>query len=178
MAGVALLFGVDLSGDTKELVGGAMVLLAGLCYAIGAMLIKHKARGVPPVAVAGSTMAISALVTLPLFLASLPSAVPHAKVIGSLLVLGAGGTGIAFLFFYTLIAELGPARASVVAYIAPGFSVFYGAVLLGEQLTVAGIIGLLLIVAGSWLGAQGGLPRRLSRSGPSHSTAPEPVRAR
>jgi drug/metabolite transporter (DMT)-like permease len=178
MAGVMLLFGVDLSGNHKQLVGGAMVLLAGLCYAIGAMLIKHKARGVPPVTVAGSTMAISALVTLPLFLASLPSAVPSAKVIGSLLVLGAGGTGIAFLFFYTLIAELGPARASVVAYIAPGFSVFYGATLLGERLTLAGIAGLLLIIAGSWLGAQGGLPRRLSRNGPSHSSAPEPARAR
>ena len=76
------------------------------------------------------------------------------------------------------VAELGPARASVVAYIAPGFSVFYGATLLGERLTLAGIAGLLLIIAGSWLGAQGGLPRRLSRSGPSHSSAPEPARAR
>jgi drug/metabolite transporter (DMT)-like permease len=178
MAGVALLFGVDLSGDTEELWGGAMVLLASLGYAVGAMLIKHKARGVPPVAIAGSNMAVSALATLPLFLATLPGHAPSLKVAGSLLVLGVGGTGVAFLFYYTLIAEIGPARASIVAYIAPAFAVLYGVTLLGEPLTAGAVAGLALILAGSWLGAQGRLPRPLSRSEPSRSSAPEPARAR
>jgi drug/metabolite transporter (DMT)-like permease len=178
MAGIVLLFGVDLSGSSDELLGGAMVLLASLGYAVGAMLIKHRAKGIPPVALAGSTMAISALVTLPLFLATLPSHAPAAKSIASLLVLGAGGTGIAFLFFYTLIAEVGPAKASIVAYLAPPFSVVYGVTLLGEPLTAAAVGGLVLILAGSWLGAEGRLPAFLSRSAPSRSSAPAPARAR
>ena len=178
MAGVALLFGVDLSGDVEALWGGGMVLLASVGYATGGMLIKHKARGVPPVAIAASNMAVSALVTLPLFLATLPGHAPSLKVVGSMLVLGAGGTGIAFLLYYTLISDLGPARASIIAYIAPAFSVVYGVTLLGEPLTFGAVAGLALILAGSWLGAQGRLPRFLSRTEPSRSSAPEPARAR
>jgi drug/metabolite transporter (DMT)-like permease len=66
----------------------------------------------------------------------------------------------------------------MVSYVAPAFSIVYGVVLLGEHLTLAAIGGLALILAGSWLGAQGRLPRFLSRSGPSRSSAPAPARAR
>ena len=53
----------------------------------------------------------------------------------------------------------------------------------GIALAVFGLgpaAGLLLILAGSWLAADGRLPwrGRLSRTAPSRSTAPEPVRAR
>jgi drug/metabolite transporter (DMT)-like permease len=178
MLGVVLLFGLDLSGDVDTLAGGLMVLLASFGYAVGAMLLKRRARGVEPVAAAGANMAITALVTLPLFLATLPDHAPALKTVGSLLVLGVGGTGFAFLWFYTLIRDLGPARASVIAYIAPGFSVLYGATLLDEPVTVGAIGGLALILAGSCLAVQGRLPARLSRSGPSRSSAHAPARAR
>ena len=77
-------------------------------------------------------MAVAAIATLPLCLADLPDHAPSFKAAGALVLLGAAGTGIAFLWFYTLISEIGPARASVIAYIAPGFSVVYGVVLLDE----------------------------------------------
>jgi drug/metabolite transporter (DMT)-like permease len=117
-------------------------------------------------------------VTLPLLVAAPPSASPALDAVASLLALGAGGTGIAFVLYYTLIADIGPARASMVGYIAPAFSIVYGVVLLGERLTVAAVGGLALILAGSWLGAQGRLPGFLSRSGPSRSSAPAPARVR
>jgi drug/metabolite transporter (DMT)-like permease len=44
----------------------------------------------------------------------------------------------------------------VVAYIAPGFAVLYGALLLGEPVTLGTVAGLILIVGGSWLAAGGG----------------------
>ena len=47
-------------------VGGVMILAASLCYAVGAMLIKHKLGGVPPVGGGRRQMAVAALVTLPL----------------------------------------------------------------------------------------------------------------
>jgi len=172
MLGVVLLFGLDLSGSGDELVGGLMILLAGCCYAVGAMLIKHKLSGVPPVAVAGGNMTVAALVTLPLFLATLPDHAPSLKAATSLVALGAAGTGIAFLWFYTLIAEIGPARASVIAYIAPGFSVVYGVVLLNEAFSAGAVAGLALILAGSWLAVQGRLPSWLVRGAPSPAPAP------
>lgn len=160
IAGVALLFGVDLTGGIEELLGGAAVLLAALGYAVGALLIKHRLPDVPPVGIAAATMAIAALATLPFAALNVPSHSVELQTAGAMLALGAGGTGLAFLIFYTLIADVGPARASLVAYIAPGFAVLYGATLLDEAVTVATIVGLVLILLGSWLGAEGRAPRR------------------
>jgi drug/metabolite transporter (DMT)-like permease len=75
------------------------------------------------------------------------------------------GTGIAFWIFYTLISTVGPAKASIVAYIAPGFAVVYGVTLLGESFTLGTAAGLALIVGGSWLAAEGRLPRRRRAAG-------------
>jgi drug/metabolite transporter (DMT)-like permease len=178
IVGVAMLFGLDLSGSADELAGGGMMLLAALGYAISWMLVKHKLSGAAPETVAGGTMLVAAVATAPLLVAAPPSSAPAFDAIASLVALGVGGTGIAFVLYYTLIADIGPARASMVGYVAPAFSIVYGVVLLDEHLTVASIAGLVLILAGSWLGAQGRLPRFLSRSGPSRSSAPAPVRAR
>jgi len=175
MIGVALLFGVDLSGDTMALVGGLMVLGAGFLYAAGAMILKRTMSDVAPAATASATMATSALLTLPLVAFEPPTSAGWDS-LGSVLALGVLGTGLAFLIFYTLINELGAVRASIVAYLAPGFSVGYGVALLGESITAGTIAGLVLILVGSWLGANGRLPA--SRSAPSRSTAPAPVRAR
>src|SRR4051812_9354914 len=174
IVGVALLFGVDLSGDADALLGGLMVLVAALCYAIGPLVIKHRLHGIAPVGIAAAMMSVSALLTLPLLAATPP---PHAPGLGTdagLLVLGAGSTGIAFVWFYTLMREVGPGRASIVSYLAPPFAVLYGTAFLDEQLGFGAIAGTILILAGSWLGVGG----RLRRSGPSRSSVPAPARAR
>ena len=178
IVGVALLFGVDLGGSSEAVLGGLAILLAGLGYAIGAIVAKRKLQDVPPVGVAASIMGLSALLLLPALPWTLPAEAPGLDTVGAMLALGAGGTGIAFLIFYTLNAEVGPSRASIVAYIAPVFSVFYGVTLLDEHFTVGTAAGLVLILSGSWLAADGRLPKRFSRSGPSRSSVPEPVRAR
>jgi drug/metabolite transporter (DMT)-like permease len=188
MVGVVLLFGIDLTGDSETLIGGLMIVGAGACYAVAVLIAKRGFTGVPPVGVAASNLVISAVVWLPFALVSLPTHAPGADAILSMLALGAGGTGLAFLFFYTSIAQVGPAKASVVSYVAPAFAVVYGVTLLGERLTAGTIGGLVLILAGSWLAASGHLPGRgaspldegppLSRSEPSRSSAPAPARAR
>jgi drug/metabolite transporter (DMT)-like permease len=178
MVGVVLLFGVDLSGSAETLVGGLMIVGSGLCYAIAVLIAKRGFTGVPPVGVVVANLTISAVFWLPFALATLPTHSPGANAILSMLALGVGGTGLAFLLFYTSIADVGPARASIVSYVAPAFSVVYGVTLLDEDLTAGTIGGLALILAGSWLAASGRLPAFLSRSGPSRSTAPEPARVR
>src|SRR5438477_448121 len=84
-------------------------------------------------------------VVVPFALMRVPTSA-GADSISSLLALGVLGTGLAFLIFYTLILEEGPARASLVAYIAPGFAVIYGASLLSESITAGTIGGLVLIL--------------------------------
>lgn len=160
IVGVAFLFGVDLTGDSEALLGGAAILLAGLGYAIGSLLAKRKVPDVPPAGVAASVCAFTALYLLPTVPFSLPSEVPHAGTWAAMLILGAGSSGIAFLIYYTLNSEIGPSRASIVAYIAPVFSIFYGVTFMDEPFTVGAIVGLVLILFGSWLVVDGRLPRR------------------
>ena len=193
MLGVALLFGVDLSGDGKLALGGAMVLVASVGYAFGAIWVRRDLRGLPPVAVAAGTMIAASLLTLPPAVASAGIGDADIGTAAALLALGVGGTGVAFYIFFELIADVGASRASVVAYMAPGFAVTYGALFLGEEITATTIAGLALILAGSWIAAEGRAPgdrgRRavvpepvgedlLSRSGPSRSSEPVPERAR
>ncbi len=158
IVGVVLLFGLDLSGEATAIAGGLMVLLATVGYAVGSLYLKHRLQQVPAIGIAASTMLVGTIVLLVPALLQLPPHAPAAKTIGALILLGAGGTGIAFWIYYTLIAEIGPGRASLVAYIAPGFAVIYGATLLSEPITVGAILGLVLILAGSWVAAEGRLP--------------------
>lgn len=171
MAGIVLLFGADLRGDGAAVVGGLMVLLAGVGYAIGGFFLRAHLADVPAAATAAGTMIVSTAATLPLALATPPDHVPGPETLVSMLLLGIVGTGVAFVLFYALIADVGAANASLVTYIVPVFAVAYGALLLSEPITVGAVGGMVLILAGSYLAGS-------SRSGPSRSTEPEPARAR
>jgi len=177
IVGVVLLFGVDLSGDAQALAGGLTVLLATVGYAVGSLYLKHRLRGPAPVGIAAATMLAGTAVMAPFALFTLPAQVPEAQTIGALLALGAGGTGIAFAIYFTLIAEIGPGRASLVAYIAPGFAVLYGVTLLSEPLMLGAILGLILILAGSWVAAEGRWPGQ-SKATPALPLEPPPPAVR
>jgi drug/metabolite transporter (DMT)-like permease len=159
LVGVGLLFGVDLAGTAEEALGGLMVVGAGFGYAIGAIQLRRWFLDVPPVGVAAASMSASALLTLPFAVATVPDAVTTGAA-AAVLVLGLGGTGVAFLIFYTLIATVGASKASLVAYLAPGFALVYGALFLDEAITAAAVGGLVLILLGSWLAADGRAMRR------------------
>jgi drug/metabolite transporter (DMT)-like permease len=157
--GVALLLGVDVGGDGGALVGSLFVLLAGVGYAIGGFYLKRRFSDAQPLGVVTGTMLVSAALALPWAAVTAPDATVAAGSLAAVTVLGVLGTGLAFVIFYTLIAEVGPARASLVAYIAPLFAVVYGVLLLDESFGIGTLAGLALIVAGSWLAA-GGLAKR------------------
>ena len=177
IVGVAVLLGVDVGGDSAALVGGLAVVLASLGYAIGGFFVKSRFRQIQPIGLVTATMLTSAVLALPLALATFPSEVPGAGALAAMAALGAGGTGIAFVIFYTLIADVGPARASVVAYVAPVFALFYGVAFLSEAFTAATVLGMVLILGGSWIAGQGQLPSR-ARPGRVSPADPAADRAR
>ena len=166
--GVVVLLGVDLGGSADELVGGLAVLLAGLGYAVGGFAVKHRLGDLPPIGVAAWVMVASTVLMVPVAAIGFPASAPGLGPSAAVAVLGILGTGIAFAIFYDLIATVGPARAFIVTYLAPGFAVVYGVTLLDESITAATIAGLALILAGSWLAAEGRLPgsRRVARVDP------------
>ena len=172
IAGVVALFGLDLSGSHAAVLGGLAVVVASLGYAIGSFIVKHRFATARPLGLVACVMTASALLLLPPAAATLPSEAPGAGPLAAVAVLGVLGTGVAFVIFYALIASVGPARTMLVSYVAPGFAVVYGAALLGEEITAATIMGLALIVVGSWLAAEGRLP---GAAGALLGNAPRPA---
>lgn len=170
IVGVGVLLGVDLGGDTGQLLGGLAVVLASLGYAIGGFMLKRRFSGFEPIGVVVGTMAASTLLTLPIALATPPDGVGF-DTIAAIAALGAGGTGIAFVIYYTLNREVGPTKTSLVAYIAPGFAVVYGVLLLDESFTLGTALGLVLIVGGSWLAANS-KPKVLLEDEPESAAQP------
>lgn len=160
LLGIVALLGIDLGGSGAELVGGLMVVLASLGYAVGGFAAKRHTQAGRPIGVLAGVLALSAVLLLPAALITAPSQVPGAGPLAAVAALGLVGTGLAFVIFYHLYATVGTARTVLVTYIAPGFAVVYGVVLLGEPFGAATAAGLILVLAGSWLAAGGrrGMP--------------------
>ncbi len=168
-AGVVALLGLDVAQRTGELLGAAAILAAAICYAIGPLIVKHRLADVDPLGTVTASLGFAALMLAPLALPSAPPALPSSEAVLSVVVLGIACSAAAFLLFFALIAEVGPARASIVTYITPPIAVALGATFLDEQLRWTAAAGLLLILAGSWLATGGRVPfrrRTLARATP------------
>jgi drug/metabolite transporter (DMT)-like permease len=153
-AGVAVLVGLDVSGDRLGLLGAGMVLLAAVSYAVATMLVQRRAADIPPEALAGGTTAITAVVLAPFAILTWPTGPVHANAWASLAALGVFCTALALLAFYRLIALAGSNRASLVTYFNPVVAVLLGVLLLSEPLSGSTIAGFALVVAGCWLSAR------------------------
>lgn len=160
VAGLVLLLGLDVGDTSAELLGGLAVVLAGLGYAIGGLLAKSRLATIQPIGVAAIVLAVSAVASLPAALLTLPEETPGVGPVLAIAALGVVGTGVAFAIFYELIARVGPARTFLVTYLAPVFAVAYGVLLLDESFGFVTLVGLLLILAGSYLAAGGSIGRR------------------
>ena len=147
--GVAVLAGPDAAhGDALSVLE---VLGTALGYAIGPLIANRKLGGVPPAAVNTVCLGMTALVYVVPAALTLPPAVPSAKVILCLIGLGAICTAAAFIVFFALIAEVGPARATVITYVNPAVAVALGVIVLGEHLTPEIGGAFVLILGGSVL---------------------------
>ena len=139
-AGVALLawdkasFKPDASGVAP---GWAVLacLLATLCYGLSASATKRYLGGLPPLVTStGSQLGASVVLALPAAWLW-PARTPSLQAWLSLVVLGVLCTGLAYILYFRLIEEAGPARALAVTFLVPVFAVFYGVVFLAEEVT-------------------------------------------
>jgi len=129
----------------------AACLVATLSYGISPSLAKKKLGAVPPLAIAaGSQVAAALMLALPAALfwpSTAPSA--HAWLMAGLLALF--GTGFAYILYFRLIANAGPANAVAVTYLIPLFAVLWGGVFLDERLTLSVVLGCAVIFIGTAL---------------------------
>lgn len=162
LSGVVALMGVDVVGQSGELLGALAILTAAFGYAVGPMVLKNKLADLDARASMGISLAIASVLLTPAAALDPPSAMPSLAATGALLALGLFCTAAAFVFYGMLIAEVGAGRALVITYVNPVVAVALGVAILGEHPGAGAIAGLLLILAGSWLSTDGRLPPGLA----------------
>ena len=136
---------------------------AALCYGVSPSLAKRYLSGVAPLAVAtGSQVAATIFLAVPAAFAW-PSVTPAPA---GWLVVGALAffcTGLAYILYFRLIANAGPANAVTVTYLVPIFAVAWGGLFLGETLTWPLIAGCAVVFAGTALATGVVKPRAAAR---------------
>ena len=161
LSGVGLTVAADL-GDPGRLLAIGVVVVATVMYASGAVYASRRVSGTSsPLTIAVGQVVSAFVVTVPVALVLDPLPDPAAltpSVVGALVALGALGTGIAFLVFYTLIERVGATNTTLVTYLIPLVAVVAGAVVLAERLALPAMLGGGLIVLGVWLAQRGTAP--------------------
>jgi drug/metabolite transporter (DMT)-like permease len=149
LGGVACLVGIDLRGG--DLLAALAVLGAAAGYACGPIVADRRLADLPSMGVTTVAMTVNAFVYLPWALVTRPvTAVPW-QAWASVGVLGTVCSALAFLLFFALVAEVGPARTSVITYLNPAVAVLLGVTLLGEPVTAGILVGFPLVLLGSAL---------------------------
>ena len=152
--GVFLLVGIESFTGSSDLISILMTLAASLGYAFAVIYITRKMPGASGVAINGIAMAMTAVFYSPALFLLWPDRAVSANAIYALIALGVFSTGIAFAVFFTVMAEIGPTRASLVTYMNTAFAVVLGVLILSEPLTVGIIVGLPLVLIGSYLASR------------------------
>lgn len=156
-AGVVLLVAPQVSASSdhwlaaKSVQGSLAVVIASACYAIATVIGRRFVRDEPPMLTAATQVSFGVLWLLPVVLLTEDLATVTTISLtawGSLLWLGAIGTGIAYLLYFSLLRDLGATQVVIVTYLLPIIGVALGMLLLDEALTLLMVAGLGLILVG------------------------------
>ncbi len=160
LAGVVLLVGWQAEPlSTSMLLAALACLAAALCYGVASVYAKVRMSGIPSFAIALYSQLGAAIVLAPaLPFVPQPAALSQ-LVAANVLALALASTAIAYLLYFRLIADVGPARALTVTFLIPLFGVLWGVLFLQEPLAVNMLAGCALVLAGTWLALRD-TPRR------------------
>jgi len=149
LVGVAAIVGGDYATSDPTALLQIVVVVVG--YAVGPAILARRLGGLPTVGVMALSLALCAVVYIPIAAADIPSVMPSTNVVASVVILAVVCTAVAFLVFATLIDEVGPVRATVITYVNPAVAAVLGVLVLHEQFSPAMAIGFALVILGSAL---------------------------
>jgi drug/metabolite transporter (DMT)-like permease len=149
ITGTAILVGWTPTPMTgEELAAAAMSVTATILYGINIVYSRVRLREATPIATSAWTLLLAAAVLVP----AVPldrdlTAVPATAWL-ALAGLAVVSTTVAFIYYYRLIADIGPVKASTVTLLVPVFGMIWGVLFLGEPLTPGRITGCAVILLG------------------------------
>ena len=149
LVGVAAIVGADYATSDPTALLQIGVVVVG--YAVGPAILARRLGGLPTVGVMALSLALCAVVYIPIAAVQLPSVVPSANVIAAVVILAVVCTAAAFIVFAALIDEVGPVRATVITYVNPAVAAVLGVLVLREDFSPAMGIGFALVILGSTL---------------------------
>jgi drug/metabolite transporter (DMT)-like permease len=164
-AGVLLLVAPGLaSGAGSDVPGELMMVGSSLSYGIGNVYARRNVRGLRPMIPALFQVAFATAIMVPLaLLVDDPFTRVHPAPVAFLAVawLGILGSGFAYLCYFTIMANWGATRTSMVSYLLPVVGIAGGGLVLGDPITGNRLAGTALVIAGIALVASGPAIRRL-----------------
>ena len=172
-AGVVVLVYPELSahGVSGDVLGALAVVVASLSYAVNALYQRRKMRDVSIFEVSLGQLVASVLFAIPLAAPSFPYIHFRPLSLVAVIALGAIGTGVAYTLYYYVMNTLGAVRAAGVTYLVPVTAVFWGALLLHEEVSASVVAGMLVILAGILLVNLRRTPRREVAAEPDSAAA-------
>lgn len=147
---VAFLTGGELLKIGSAVSMGTLALLfSSVCYGFGFAYARQFVRG-EPLSNVTAQLIIGLIIISPVALTTgwIRTEELYPGNIAAWIVLSIFGTGLAYIFYYSLIGQIGPASASLVTYITPIVGVILGWLVLNEYLGLSGLTGMLLIISG------------------------------
>lgn len=133
--------------------GIVMVLGATLCYGISiniAIPLQQKYGTVPVMA---RMLVLATVWVTPFGLTSLSDSTFSWSALGSTLLIGVVGTGVAFLVMATLVGKVG-ARGSFITYVIPLVALVLGVVFRNDSVTFFAVVGSILVIGGAVLASR------------------------
>jgi drug/metabolite transporter (DMT)-like permease len=153
LAGVALVVGAASGDGDVRLVNVAEVLFVAVCYSVAPFITDRKLTEVPGIGIATLALGMVAVAYLPVAVV-VQDETPTTRSLSALVALAIVCTAIAFVVFFALIREIGPARATVVTFINPVVALALGVAVLDEHLSWGQLAGLPVVLVGCWLAAR------------------------
>ena len=142
------------SSGANAVSGQIACLAAAACYGVGFVYARRflSHRQIPPLSLSAAQLSLATVVMT----VSAPFVLPGAAdltplVLTSVILLGAVGTGLAYLLFYRLINDVGATSASLVTYLIPIVAVFLGVVVQADPLTWNIFAGAAIVVVSAAL---------------------------
>jgi drug/metabolite transporter (DMT)-like permease len=165
--GVGVLIAPDLIGQPLRAttVGTLAIAGAAASYAVAALIQRRRLRGVSPLQVGFWQLALTTPLALAAALPTIGATHLRLPSIVAILVLGVGGSGIAYLLYYFMMNTLGATRATTVTFLLPVTAIFWGASILREAITIPILLGMAVILLGVFLTSR---PRTQRAGAPAH----------
>lgn len=152
LIGVFIVLGIWRGFGENDPMAIAALILAVTCYGIGTPFLRKfvEPLNLRPEAAVFGQVSTSALTLLPFYLSGAIFTGPlNFNSVASMLTLGVFGTGLAYVLYYRLLAQVGSAIGSAVTYMSPIVGVILGLLVLGEQVTWNEPVGALIVLFGA-----------------------------